>query len=62
MAVELSAHLDLATSLHQKALHVLASVIKPDDFRPISSKQLFCSPQVEIAFEYDLLAVNPDFY
>ena len=43
---------DLATSPHQMALHVLASVIKPDDFRPISSKQLFCSLQVAIAFGY----------
>ena len=34
--------------------NVLASVIKPDDFRPISSKQLFCSFRVGIAFEYDI--------
>ena len=46
-------HLDLATGPHQMALHVLASVIKPDDFRPISSKHFFCSFQVEIVFEYD---------
>ena len=53
IAVELSAHFDIATSPHQMALRVLASVIKPVNFRPISSKQLFCSLRVGIAFEYD---------